>query len=695
MANVSQKFGRAGSMKGLDQPKAAPALLSQRSIKIVKNPELDASETFPKELPELSTDSACYHCKESPASGDSNCHICGHTVCARCAKPMQLSDRFPRKKDESLLRVCFGCKELLTRKGKPLEGKKEFAPPVWEVQENPQCFQCQAKGKQSNCYTCGQLFCSSCVTKRTDVPEYFAKQAKANGVRVCDCCRFAIVGGATFTDNHHKVREGIESANIGNTACLPLELVLRVPQYSSALREFLIANRALENVNFLAAVEIFRNMGKQDPSVLLPLSQQIHQEFLIPTANQLVNINAPTRDAIEKAVVSEQVKVGLFDAAVTAVTAMVEKDVYRRFAQTQESKNLLRESDEVTYKNYLATRNRHMSFSILQRKEDHSFLEAIMAALAFQKMLKTVRKGLAWYNDGIEGSHLLAYLHKEKYANSRPEALAIAQRLVEGGYLCHTLDPSLEFSDADVPANVYQAVDGVALAKKFPAIPSVVKVKENVFGYLLQRGVLYCRLWAAVSIEHMKLFLWRKEDGAQAHSALNLKSASIVFETGGEEDEDDGGGFSGGVKDSLGSKDAALRHGQVYLRISAPRDKAVLAAIPDASPVSEVVFLLEEPSLRSRWKRCFEKECKLPVKMVYTAGVSKRAALVVVGPEAAPKKKGAGDSFSAPLSPKGSPQPSVSAATDSFSKTLSISPVRSPAHGPRVIPLNPDRKSVV
>lgn len=709
MANTSQRFGlvRANSLKSMD-PKivAGPSLSTQKSLlrggsgskhTDLNNELLEASERYQGTVPELSTDSNCFHCKDSAASGDANCHICGHTACVRCSKLFHIAERFRTKKDDALVRVCFDCKDMFLHKDKPREGKKEIAPPVWEVTDAyTSCFQCHTaftKGHQENCRTCGQLFCKNCVTKRTDVPAYFDRQAKSSkGLRVCDRCRYDIIAGATFTNDHQKVREGIESSSVGAVACIPLPSVLTIPQYSAALREFLAQNHALENLNFLFAVEIFRSSGKQDPAQLLPLSKQIYAEFLTPTANQLVNLNAITRDSIEKAVVEGQVKVNLFDAGVTAVMTMVEKDVYRRFATSQESKNLLRESDAATFTHYLNNRQRRLSFSILQRKEDAAFLEAVMAALSFQKMLKTVRKGLAWFTDSIEGSHLIAYLHKEKYASSRPAAIAIAQRLVEGGYLTHTLDSTLEFMDTDHPANIYQAIDASALAKKFPLIPSLFKVRENVFGYLLYRGISYVRLWGAVSVEHMKLFLWRKEDGMHGHSALNLKGASVVFETGGEEDEDEGGGFSGGVKDSLGGKDAALRHGQVYIRITLSRDKALLKEMPETSHTPEFVYLLEEPSLRSRWKKCFEKECKIPVKMVYTAGVSKRAAFVASTPaiakkaatDAAREAKDASDSFSKPIQ-----TPTNKSATDSFKKSTFdgfLAPVTTPKNAGMMSP---------
>jgi hypothetical protein len=668
MANLSAKFSRSPSQRVVDTkltpvPSLPPSKSAGGLLKGVKNLDasnelLEASERFQGEIVEPSTESACFHCKESPASGDSSCHVCGHTACVRCSKLFRISERFHRKKEDGPLRVCFQCKDMLLLGEKSKESKKEIAPPVWEVTDAySHCFMCHTNRHQHNCRACGELFCSNCTTKRKDVPEYFDRKAKTGGLRVCDRCRFDIIGGATFSDNHQKVREGIESASVGNVACLPLSLVLTVPQYSSALRDFLAQNHALENLNFLSSVDIFRAVGKQDPSLLLPVARQIHQEFLIPTANQLVNVQAVIRDSIEKAVVDNQVKIGVFDAAVTAVIAMVEKDVYRRFATSQESKNLLRESDATTFTNYLSGRNRRMSFSILQKKEDIPLLDAIMAALNFQKMLKTVRKGLAWYNDSIEGSHLVAYLHKEKYATSRPGAISIGQRLIEAGYICHVLDPTLDFADSDLASNVYQEVDSLALAKKFPSIASLFKVRENVFGNLLYRGVAYCRLWGAVSVEHMKLFFWRKEDGMHGHSALNLKGASVVFETGGEEDEDEGG-FSGGVKDSLGGKDALLRHGQVYMRITVARDKAVLTHVPEASPSPELVYLLEEPSLRSRWKKCFEKECKIPVKMIYTAGVSKRAAFVASSPQTAKKHeakdevtKTSSDSFTKVVAP--------------------------------------------
>lgn len=79
----------------------------------------------------------------------------------------------------------------------------EIAPPAsWEEESAfVACPKCAAKKcKTHNCRVCGLLFCSDCTSKM-EIPAVFErKKGKTGPSRVCDACRYRIVGGAKLVD---------------------------------------------------------------------------------------------------------------------------------------------------------------------------------------------------------------------------------------------------------------------------------------------------------------------------------------------------------------------------------------------------------------------------------------------------------------------------------------------------------------
>jgi hypothetical protein len=427
-------------------------------------------------------------------------------------------------------------------------------------------------------------------------------------------------------ENQAKARLAEEGkATEDDAVQMGLREVLGVPQYLDVLREHCVKNHAQENLNFLGAVTVFEDAVSTTQSALVPLANQIYHEFLVQTANQLVNLTSAEFDQIEAKMGAGTIDSTLFSSACDNVYKMVAKDVYRRFITTPEAKKLTGASDAETLREYFTHRHARLSFSIVQRLEDIELMQKIETNLRQTKLLRTIRHGLKSWSDSIEGSALVTYLCKMGHAKTRAEGLSVAARLVEAGFFRHAIDSTLHFYDSENSSNIYQLPQQSEL-KKFPVASSLLQNPQNVSGFFLLRGVRYNRLWGIASVKDMHIYFWREDK--QPHSSLPLKGVNMVFETGGELEEDDAhSGFAFGVRSEEKKEDKpSLRHGQVYLRVLMP-PKTEKAAIPEAMETAEYVFLLEDASMRTRWRKCFEKECAIPTKMMSHQGVSKRAAI--------------------------------------------------------------------
>jgi len=174
----------------------------------------------PKWVPENAY-SKCKHCGDSFKAGHKHhCRLCGEMFCSACTGKYHLPINFhgPKKHKTGPVRVCHGCRDLALAEKKRAEDAKrgfnpEFTqeekvvyiwPPEWEEEKDYQgCPKCKKKGgKTHNCRACGRLYCSDCTTKM-NLPPYFEKKKHhkpGDPMRVCNDCRFKIIGGAKLVE---------------------------------------------------------------------------------------------------------------------------------------------------------------------------------------------------------------------------------------------------------------------------------------------------------------------------------------------------------------------------------------------------------------------------------------------------------------------------------------------------------------
>jgi len=158
--------------------------------------------------------SKCKHCQEALKSGHKhNCRLCGELFCSACTGKYHVPVIFRQKKNkDGPARVCHGCRDSCLAEKKKAEfaakgavileeKQKKIYPPEWVPLETyVNCPKCLKKGgKAHNCRTCGKLFCSDC-TRKMQVPPIYEKKKKAGPSRVCDECRFLIIGGAKLVE---------------------------------------------------------------------------------------------------------------------------------------------------------------------------------------------------------------------------------------------------------------------------------------------------------------------------------------------------------------------------------------------------------------------------------------------------------------------------------------------------------------
>jgi len=85
-----------------------------------------------------------------------------------------------------------------------LKARQIMIPPAhWETADQSSiCPKCRKRcGKSHNCRACGKVYCGDCTSK-VQLPAYFERKNKTGPMRVCDECRFRVVGGVTFSESN-------------------------------------------------------------------------------------------------------------------------------------------------------------------------------------------------------------------------------------------------------------------------------------------------------------------------------------------------------------------------------------------------------------------------------------------------------------------------------------------------------------
>lgn len=440
---------------------------------------------------------------------------------------------------------------------------------------------------------------------------------------VCDVCRFALVRGAMLVDAN--------GDEVGNIETMSIDELLKLPQFVSVLRDFLAKSQSMENLNFLEMVEIYERLAYNPSNQLLPLAQEIYHEFIAPGAVQLVNIDAETHSLLTQVIASGQVDGRLFVRSANSVTKLMHKDVFKRFCLTLEARKLLAESDASSFNKYLKSRDKRLSFSRLQKMEDISYLELLLKEKD-KNPVGTVQVGRHKFPSAVEGKQLLEYFLVKKVVTNRAGAYAIAQRLVEAGVIQHVHQPRWNwFQESEVYQLTSAYIANLPKKEKWPPVTSLLNGKGNVMNAFLLRGVRYHRLWCVGSLEHGKLFFYRSEACDVPHSCIPLKNATVVLESGGENEVEDLSipGFRGKAhaqeKEAKPGEASRFRYGQIYMRITTPWESSHPIA---GAPLPQLVYMFENPASRPRWKKFFA-DVGVNVQYVVQKGVSVRAVMEV------------------------------------------------------------------
>ena len=112
-----------------------------------------------------------------------------------------------------------------------------------------------------------------------------------------------------------------------------LAAVLAHPDSCAALRRFLEAENADENLAFWLAVEEYRGLEDSDP-MKWRRADEIFAEFVITTAPHCVNISAKCRQAVEKSFADKEVSGAVFDRAQKAIELLIKRDNFPRFLKS-------------------------------------------------------------------------------------------------------------------------------------------------------------------------------------------------------------------------------------------------------------------------------------------------------------------------------------------------------------------------
>jgi hypothetical protein len=214
---------------------------------------------------------------------------------------------------------------------------------------------------------------------------------------------------------------------------------------------------------------------------------------------------------------------GLFGEAHRVVLELVSRDVFPRFVQSAEFAQLGSGSASDLSRRGESKHRPAQSFALLPQEEDVGALEKLCGEFA-QSCSKVKGRWyrLRLYEQCFKGSQLTDWLVEERRAPNRAAAVALGQRMLDAGLLCHV---TREHDFEDVSNLFYTLEDRGA-----PTGPTALSVlcQPGSFGAsMLLRGVRYNRVFVALSPEAKCVFIFRARNAPGPLSVVPLKGLHV------------------------------------------------------------------------------------------------------------------------------------------------------------------------
>jgi hypothetical protein len=329
----------------------------------------------------------------------------------------------------------------------------------------------------------------------------------------------AIPTSAASSKSSEKKKPGITLLTLGE--------VMATPQYREVLESYLCKNLCEESFEFLQAVSGFNSMWEftdsavDDRKTRIRAARAIYDEFIGPNAKQLINLDAVTQDTVDRRVKEGKIGPTLFGAAAKNIYSMLDADVYRRFYQSQEYKDMLCNPNSQQ-----AVRPNRASFALVPKQNNASELDSIARAFEQSMYVKRRRNVFASHDRAFKGNDLVDWLLHNGHAQNRPMAVAIGQRMYYGGLIRH-VNLQCEFEDRSV-LYTFKPVSKSHVGAM--SAGELLAMKHSHSCYTLLKGVEYHRVFAILCEDPKKLFLFRTADSSNPIIWFNLTKAKCHIE---------------------------------------------------------------------------------------------------------------------------------------------------------------------
>jgi hypothetical protein len=289
--------------------------------------------------------------------------------------------------------------------------------------------------------------------------------------------------------------------------CLPLQEVLSTPPYYRAFLDFCIDALTQENLDFLRAVDTMEFGCNMPPE---RAARVIFASFISDSARTPVNIDSSTRISTKLLLERGANPVSVFSSAAAAVEALVGSDPYQRFVESAEYKRMQQDKEFVLQLARRAEADEDDSHNPIVPVERLEGLEDLVGLVRQSTLVADHRIGMATVPNSFLGCELVSWLVDNHLCTNRGEALSIGKRLFAAG-LIHRVGGA--GSGGGAGNEVPQFVDAekfytvVRPASRFASTSrsmnhSVAAISESdeasddaPHGYLLVRGLAYCRFW--------------------------------------------------------------------------------------------------------------------------------------------------------------------------------------------------------
>jgi hypothetical protein len=130
------------------------------------------------------------------------------------------------------------------------------------------------------------------------------------------------------------------------------------------------------------------------------------------------------------------------------------------------------------------------------------------------------------YPQSFKGARLIDWLSESEFAKSRAEAVAVAQRLLDVGYVWEVSGGS-EMLDSET--HIYSLSAREGLEKTLGPKAQLKTDGEHHAGWVLMKGVYYHRTYLVVSVDSRMCYLYHSLSDKCARHAINLSEKECCY----------------------------------------------------------------------------------------------------------------------------------------------------------------------